>query len=164
MPRKFKLTVKRQIDGQMWPAGAFVTTSKYDDVKDKDIPDDLVEVPLSHGDHTPNPVVATDIPNGDDLGDDDDDDNSDPGDDNTGEGDNTGLYTEESLSKMDVDELKEVANKLRVDNANRMSKPESLVMAILSMQENNKTLQNGSTVEGSGLATPVQSSGDVTPV
>lgn len=142
MPRTFLLTEKRQIDGQLWPEGTKVTTSKFDGVKSEEIPEDLKEVKgaAAAADSVQSPEKASVAsPSG-------------------------AVFTEEELEKMDVPELKAIAAELRIDNANRMSKAESLILAITDMQKSNETLQDPSTADGTGLATPAKSSSDVTPV
>lgn len=68
-----------------------------------------------------------------------------------------------SLYDLTKKELVEIAKEMRIESYSTLDK-DGLVIAIESMNEQNAILADTSTSEGTGLAFPAKSSGDVNPV
>ena len=139
MPRTLIAQEKTTHNGQLINPGQTITTDKFDGAKLPKVWKDLVAAPEA---------VGADVAPVDDL---------------PGVDDGDGLFSESDLEAKTAKELTAIAKEMRVDNYSSMNKAATII-AIMSMQESNEILQDTTTANGTGLATPVVSGADVTPV
>ena len=136
MPRTFKALAKRYVDDSLIPAGKVFTTNAFDH-DDAVVPKTLQEI----GSEMPKMPEVLGAAIDDAVIDD---------------GDKADIADVVSLSELTLPELKEIAKAERIDGVSRMPK-DQLIMAIESMREANAKIGDSGTVEGSGLAVPIQS-------